>query len=232
MTRTDSPTARARADADPALSRRLRQGTERVHASAERAEFLGRLLAGRLGIEAWRMLLEQYEGIYGALETAIAALPENHVCTELFSVELDRSVSIAHDLRALDARLGAGRIGMLPSTRDYVERILSCRHDPHRLLAHHYVRCLGDLSGGQAMRVMLDRAYGLPDAEAAFFRFEEIAAIPPFKQRYRAALDRLALDAAAAARLIDEAVESFEHNERILAELGEIVDAAPAVAAA
>ncbi|NLT25848.1 MAG: biliverdin-producing heme oxygenase, partial [Microbacteriaceae bacterium] len=127
------------------------------------------------------------------------------------------------DLRALDARLGDERIGLLPSTRDYAERILSCRNDPFRLLAHHYTRYLGDLSGGQAMRVMLDRAYGLPDEQAAFFRFEEIGPIPPFKRRYRAALDRLELRRDDADRLVDEAIASFDCNARIFTDLEEIV---------
>ena len=49
---------------------------------------------------------------------------------------------------------------------NYVRRIeeLSQSSDPSALLAHSYVRYLGDLSGGQTIRHTIAKAYGLDEA--------------------------------------------------------------------
>lgn len=50
-----------------------------------------------------------------------------------------------------------------PALKAYVERLeyLLNSDDPSRLLAHAYVRYLGDLSGGQVIRRRVAKAYGL-----------------------------------------------------------------------
>ena len=62
---------------------------------------------------------------------------------------------------------------------DYVKRIeeLSNSSDPSALLAHSYVRYLGDLSGGQTIRHTLAKAYNLDEAAGfglSFYRFKEL----------------------------------------------------------
>lgn len=61
----------------------------------------------------------------------------------------------------------------------YVARIneLANATDPSPLLAHSYVRYLGDLSGGQAIRHTLAKAYDLDEEEGdgiAFYAFKEL----------------------------------------------------------
>ncbi|MGO2113073.1 MAG: heme oxygenase (biliverdin-producing), partial [Pseudoclavibacter sp.] len=175
----------------PPISQRLRERTAQAHESAERAAFLERLLGGDLDIDAWAALLQQYGAVYAALEAATSQLREQGELPGLLTAELERGPSIEVDLVALEPRLSGPLPGILPETRAYAERIRAAASDPARLLAHHYTRYLGDLSGGQAMRVMLDRAYGLPETEATFFAFDEIDALVPFKRDYRAGLDAL-----------------------------------------
>lgn len=203
----------------------LRAATSRAHESAETSSFIGELMAGRLSIEAWQLLLEQLDYVYRALESTANVMRDDDQCAELLYAELDRAESIERDLRALRIRTGVAPIGMLASTREYVERILSCRNDGVRYIAHHYTRYLGDLSGGQVMRVKFKEHYGLQDDEATFFRFEHIDAAPRFKKRYRELLDALELDEAGRIRIVDEANASFRCNQHIFEELDEIVRA-------
>lgn len=208
------------------ISARLRERTSEAHESAERADFLERLLGGNLSIDSWAHLLEQYRVVYAALESATAQARERGELPGLFVAELDRGAAIDADLAALGPRLSSPLTGPLPEATAYAESITAAADDPARLLAHHYTRYLGDLSGGQAMRVMIDRAYGLPDAEASFFEFDQITAIVPFKRNYRTQLDDLPFDEAQIERLLAEANESFAHNERIFASLARAVPAA------
>ena len=62
---------------------------------------------------------------------------------------------------------------------DYIQRIeeLSNSNDPSALLAHSYVRYLGDLSGGQILRHALAKAYNLDEAAGlgiSFYWFKEL----------------------------------------------------------
>jgi heme oxygenase len=62
---------------------------------------------------------------------------------------------------------------------DYVQRIekLSNSSDPSALLAHSYVRYLGDLSGGQSMRRTVAKAYNLDETVGlgiSFYWFKEL----------------------------------------------------------
>lgn len=216
---TQPPTSRT-------LSERLRELTSQSHESAENSEFLKLLLDGSLDINAWYHLLEQYRYIYSALEETAGKMRDNDPCFELLSVELNRVESIERDLEVLGRRVTAEPVRMLASTREYVERILDTANSAPRYLAHHYVRYLGDLSGGQVMHVWLSRHYQLTEDETSFFRFTEIDKPVHFKRRYREALDRLPLDEQAQQHLIDEAIASFDANEQIFAELHEIHDRA------
>lgn len=208
----------------PTLSARLRSLTAQAHEAAETSAFVVDLMRGALDLDAYAHLLEQYSSIYNALELTAGKMRENEATCELFSVELNRSEAITADLEALRPRLNAAPIGMLASTRAYVEQILATEHDAVRYLAHHYVRYLGDLSGGQVMKVWLARHYQLRDSESTFFHFTEIPKPVPFKNAYRRRLDALDLDAAAEQRLIDEAIASFAANQEIFVELAEVTN--------
>ena len=89
-----------------------------------------------------------------------------------------------------------------------------------RLLAHHYVRYLGDLSGGQVIGRMMQRHYGVSDECVTFYRFAEIPKTKPYKDNYRAALDALPIDAADRERLLAEAADAFLLNLNLFNALG------------
>lgn len=63
--------------------------------------------------------------------------------------------------------------------RTYIVRINTIANsaDPSALLAHSYVRYLGDLSGGQFIRRVVAKAYGLDEASGLgveFYEFKEL----------------------------------------------------------
>ncbi len=86
------------------------------------------------------------------------------------------------------------------------------------LIAHHYTRYLGDLSGGQVVET-LDREFGLGGAGLAFYEFPMRA--KPYKDSYRARLDALRLDTDEIDGVVAEVRLAFGMNQKLFDELGD-----------
>jgi heme oxygenase len=111
---------------------------------------------------------------------------------------------------------------MLPATKEYVARINSLGGiEDVRLLAHHYTRYLGDLSGGQAIGALVRRHYGLTEEQTSFYHFAQIEAVVPFKESYRAAVDTLDLTDDELLLLVAEVRAAFKLNQQLFVELGD-----------
>jgi len=66
-----------------------------------------------------------------------------------------------------------------PPLSDYIQRLKEISHsnDPSALLAHSYVRYLGDLSGGQILRYTVAKAYNLDETTGigiSYYSFKEL----------------------------------------------------------
>lgn len=219
MTTTASPPTPV-ATAAP-LSTALREGTREQHSQAEGMQFVEALLAGRLGRAAYTDLAVQQLAVYTALEHAGGLLRGAGADHGLVFDELTRVPAIERDLAYLLGPAWRDRVEVLPATRAYAERLVDCATDLCRYAAHAYTRYLGDLSGGQVVKRMVQRHYGLGDAGVQFYDFPEIHKLKPFKDVYRDRLDRLPLDAAQRAAVVDEARVAFRLNQAMFAELGE-----------
>jgi heme oxygenase len=84
------------------------------------------------------------------------------------------------------------------------------------LVAHAYVRYLGDLSGGQALGRSSRARFALPNGDGtAFYRFPEIADAEQYKDRFRSALDAWPVSTTEADGVVREAQEAFRLNVRV-----------------
>jgi heme oxygenase len=102
-----------------------------------------------------------------------------------------------------------------------VERIKTISSErPELLVAHAYTRYLGDLSGGQLLKKIAQRAMNLPDGKGlAFYEFDQVEDEQEFKQNYKKALDSLPLDSTLAENIVAEANVSFTMNMKMFQEL-------------
>lgn len=198
----------------------VRDRTAERHSKAEHSTFMSDLMEGALDAEAYVQLLGQYEYIYEALEGVAARFRENGetLVRPFDDPGLDRLVSIRDDLRALRSDDAPATV-CLPSTREYVRRIESTAGAPERFLAHHYLRYLGDLSGGQAVAALMARHYGVPAEGLTMYRFEELPKPKVFKDRYRTLLDDAPFTEAQREAFLDEAMAGFDLNAQVFDEL-------------
>ena len=106
---------------------------------------------------------------------------------------------------------------LLSSTAAYVERLHTIGRDaPELLVAHAYVRYLGDLSGGQILRRIVADGMGAP---AAFYQFGSPDNAQALRAAFRQGLDRIELDAETSDAVVAEAVTAFERHLKLFDEL-------------
>lgn len=107
------------------------------------------------------------------------------------------------------------QISLSAGTKPYVDRIHEVGlKDPVLLVAHSYTRYMGDLSGGQILKKVAQRALKLPSTGEGlnFYQFEEIHSHKGFKQLYRSRLNELELDMETKRRIVDESNKAFGFN--------------------
>jgi heme oxygenase len=175
------------------------------------------LLSGRLDRAAYADLAAQQLVVYTALEAAGARLPDDG---GLVFDELARVPAIEQDLAHLYGAGWRNQVRVLPATRAYAARLALTADSLPRYAAHAYTRYLGDLSGGQIIKRMLQRHYGFTSDGIAFYDFPQIHKLKPFKDVYRERLDALPLDDEARAAVVEEARLAFRLNADVFGELG------------
>ncbi|WP_328464840.1 biliverdin-producing heme oxygenase [Actinoplanes sp. NBC_00393] len=203
------------------LSSRLREHLRDEHATAERSPFIEGLATGRLPFAAYAGLLAQHWFIYETLELAASAMATDPVARRFVFPELFRIPALEADLRYLYGARWQSRVTALPSTTTYCTRIRAAAFDRATgYVAHHSVRYLGDLSGGQWLGQSIVEAYGLRRQGYRFFIFEGVDP-PLFRARYRDHLNAVRWTRADQAAFLNEASAAFRLNLDLLAELGE-----------
>jgi heme oxygenase (biliverdin-producing, ferredoxin) len=226
MTTTVAGAAGTAVPAAP-LSAAMRDGSRVEHEAAEGSVFMSTLLDGRLPAEAYAAYLLRLRVVYSVMEEACRSHRDDPLVAAVHDPVLERGA-------ALDADLDHWAPGHDPSpaaspaTDAYRDRLLAAGDDAEAgwggaLVAHHYTRYLGDLSGGQAIGRLLQRAYDLDGAGTAFYAFPGIAKPKPYKDAYRARLDALGLDADDTTRVVEEVRVAFRLNQALLRELGDLV---------
>ena len=200
------------------LSTAMREGSRAEHEAAEGSTFMAELLDGRLTAEAYADLLLRLRRVYAALEEVVTEHRADPIVAAVHDPALERLAAIDADLehwcpdgtRTVDS----------PAADAYRARLEEAGTWGGLLIAHHYTRYLGDLSGGQAIGRILDRAFELDGHGIAFYDFPEIAKPKPYKDGYRARLDALDLTPAEVTRVVDEVRAVFSLNQALFEELG------------
>ena len=194
------------------LADRLRQGTRPLHVRAERSGILAELLRGRASQDAYALLLRNLLGVYEEMESGLERGREHPAIRPLACPAVYRTAALRSDLDALGGPEWAQSLPRLPSGSRYAQRVSdACRGDGTRLLAHAYVRYLGDLNGGRIVAHMLRDKLGLGPESLAFYAYPQIAEPDAFLRDYRSAVDAASswVDADV---LLDEARAVFQLN--------------------
>ncbi|WP_305095039.1 heme oxygenase (biliverdin-producing) [Prescottella sp. R16] len=209
----------------PAFSARIRTESDAAHRSTESSRFVGELLEGRINKDGYAALLAQTYLVYEALERVATTYADHPVVAPFLSPELVRLPSLAADLEFLLGPAWREQVTATPATTRYITRIEDVASTaPTAFVAHHYLRYMGDLSGGQIIRRMLSRAYDYDVDGLRFYIFDGIAKPKVFKDEYRAKLDAAPLSADEQQAFIDEVVLGYELNSGLFSDLEADID--------
>jgi heme oxygenase len=192
-----------------------------AHEHAEHSQYMQDLLAGRLDRRRYADLVAQNYFAYRILEDASTAMADDAVAGAFAIPELSRIAALEADLADLLGPGWAGQITATPATTEYCERLkATCFDWAGGYVAHHYVRYMGDLSGGQVIRRIVERTYDLGPEGTRFYVFDQIDDLKAFKERYRELLDATPWPAEEQERIVEEILVAYRLNTEVLDGLG------------
>ncbi len=204
----------------------LQDRTSELHRKAERTGAIAHILRGKAGIETYGLYLRNLLPAYEQLEVSLTQRANEIPFKGIAVPALRRSMSIAADLREMYGVSWRDRLPVLPASATYASRIADAAvGDGSRLLAHAYVRYLGDLNGGQILKRVLAKSLGLSSAALTFYDFDDIVELESFRTSYRSAIGGAALAFDEQDRILEEACTAFRHNIELSVEVQEFAEA-------
>ena len=206
-----------------ALATQLREGTRKSHTMAENTGFVSCFLKGVVDKSTYKNLLADLYIVYSAMEDEVGKLSKqgHPVIAPIGFDQLNRRESLNTDLTFFCGKDWMNIVNASPSANVYAERIHTiAREKPELLIGHHYTRYIGDLSGGQILKKIAQKAMNLSDGNGlSFYEFERIDDKQGFKNRYSQTLNSLPIDQNMADLIVDEANFAFKCNMDMFQEL-------------
>lgn len=176
-------------DSQP-LAKLIRESTHHAHGTVQNSPGAAALLSGRLSLNEFVRYLMMLWHIYDTLERGLERHSTHPSLEPTYNPTLlARAPSLSADIsfllqvpesswksHPLYLELMTSKPAPLTA---YISRIeeLTNAEDPTPLLAHSYVRYLGDLSGGQVARHAISKAYGLDENAGlglSFYAFKSL----------------------------------------------------------
>jgi heme oxygenase len=171
----------------------LKELTAEKHKEAETQPFIKSIFSNKVDENKYIDYLYQLKIIYDYLETTGDRLG---LFDDLENLKRHSAISLDY------AELSKNRINLNDirnSTIDYLEYLDSIKDDKDKIMAHVYVRHMGDLFGGQALAKLLPGPNNM-------FKFEDI---PSLAMKVRSKLD---------ISMADEANRAFDFNIEMIKE--------------
>lgn len=197
----------------PPLSRVLRESTRLLHTDAERAGAMGALLRGRIDRETYVAMLSALHAIYGSLEDALHRNADHASITPMLVPGLERRDALAADLRALAGDSWPLTHPPHDLAVTYAAHLSTLGNNaPERLIAHAWLRYLGDLNGGQIVARIVRNSLSLDESSTAFYAFPDLDDPMRVAGEWRTALDALPLSGEAQEAIVSEAADGFRRH--------------------
>ncbi|KDQ14991.1 hypothetical protein BOTBODRAFT_109306 [Botryobasidium botryosum FD-172 SS1] len=186
------------------ISELMRTGTAAAHTKAESNPAVAKIIGGHMEPHEYVQYLMMLWHVYNAMEIALDEHASHPVLAPTYNPTLlgrthTLSRDIAHFLDISPTALTTHPTwvdflaSMPPAVTNYVNRIRTvATASPELLLAHTYVRYLGDLSGGQFIRLRMVKTFNL-DSSGKGVQFYDFGSLGggPLREGKRAGMGEL-----------------------------------------
>ncbi|KAF9437523.1 heme oxygenase (decycling) 1 [Entomortierella beljakovae] len=204
------------------LSNELKESTKVLHAEAGRSKFMKHFFKGEVSMETYGRFLVSLYHVYSTLERVLDLHKDNEqVSLVYFPNELFRRKALEEDLEFYNGSEWREMLKTItPGQQAYINAIENCSNtSPELLIAHAYVRYLGDLSGGQVLSKRLQKFNDIPeDKGASFYRFDNVENQSQFKELFRIRLNQVEVSDELKDQIVQEAQNTFRRNIDLFAE--------------
>lgn len=205
------------------FSQQLREGTWSDHSDSEGSGFMEDIMRARASYDDYVALAVQHYFMYEALEAVAAEHAGDPAFAPFHPAALVRMDALVSDLEFLIGADWRDKIEAVPATAAYADRIREVGAEGWvgGIIAHHYTRYLGDLSGGQMISRRVAKQHGFDGAGVEFYAFPELGDVTEFKNRYRGELDAYGetLSATERERMVDEVRIAYRFNTEVFIDL-------------
>lgn len=199
------------------FSKRLYEETKSAHEQVESMDFVVSLRNQKLSQTDYVQYLTDLILVYSALEECLRTNLGITAIQTLYDDRLCRTKKLEKDIQSFQEEK------LIPSkaAQDYAKHLKELStQSPLLLLAHSYVRYLGDLSGGRMMKKFVEQLF--PGEHTHFYNFDEALGenaigtkFVEYKNGWKQKLDSLSLTDEEKRDLIEEAKKGFEYTGRI-----------------
>lgn len=205
------------------LSNSLRTSTMVAHKNAETSTFMKQLFKGECSKESYQFYLWALHEVYQTLEQSIEYLKTHEVINKLYFPQLFRLQTLKNDLDEWHFPTDCNvPLSVRDAVKLYCDRIdqLS-KEQPELLIAHIYVRYLGDLSGGQMLKKVLPKNFNKQNG-FNFYDFPNLDA-EQTKIEFRKRLDEIGkMSEKLSQEICQEALQTFSLNTQLFKSLDEV----------
>ena len=209
------------------LSKSIREGTKKAHKDAENTSAVVCFLKGVVERESYISLLGDLYHIYRKLELEVTKHKDVPAIKSIYRTQLERTKALEKDLKYFLGDDWEDLIEASPAAVAFVNRIDKVsKTQPELLIAYHYTRYMGDLSGGQVLKNITKTALQLPNTALNFYTFPRIKDPAEFKAEYRESLDNIKFAGTTEGDIVKEAVKAFGYSSAVLEQMeGSLVKA-------
>lgn len=200
------------------LSKRLYAETKALHEQVESLPFILALRDQKLSKQEYIQYLADLKLVYQALEEGLQANCQIPEIQSLYDHKINRAEMLNADLKSFQAE----KIAPSSSAQSYVRHLQELsRRAPMLLLAHAYVRYMGDLSGGRMLKKFVEQLF--PGEHVAFYNFDVLfgenasgSKFVEYKNWWKDQLDQMQFSSSEQLGLIQEAKKAFEYAGNML----------------
>jgi len=202
------------------FSKEIKEGTKKSHSAAENTSFVKSFLRGVVSKDSYKVLVADLYFVYRSMEEEVRKLKDHPVVGKINLPELERVNNLERDLRYYYGPIWRSIVTPTEACQRYVDRIREvAKNEPELLVGHHYTRYLGDLSGGQILKNIAEKAMNLNGEGLYFYEFDKIDNAKEYKTKYRTILDELPLTESQQNAIIVEANWAFRLNMHMFDQL-------------